>query len=1746
MNADDPLATPPSSADANRKDGLLPLIKRWWDVLRRGQRIGAAAWRKQPPAGEQGQSDFRALEALDEAAAAVNENSHAGKRLPVGDQETSDPQPALTETSDAAARREPSDAGVGDNFGKYEIRGILGRGGQATTFKAWDPDAQRTVVIKAYHGAAPAWVDAVLEEGRKLAKVRSPNVVQCYHVERLPALHCLILEYVPGQTLAQLHQTAPLGVSSSLSLIAQVAEGLAAVHARGLLHRDIKPSNIVVGHDGVPKLLDFGLARSIGDPAASDPTGTFAYMAPEQAGGEVDRVDPRTDIFGLGATLYFLLTGRAPYEGTPEEIMRAAREGNVVPPRQRNPKIPANVNRLCLRCLAKAPEQRFESAQELSRALRRRPSRRFRRLTAAVAVLLIAVVTAAAFLRNGADDSRSLGAATPLPPVRIESVQITQIVRNAAGVHEPWGVVGRDSYLLRFGDGVQLRAKLSQPAYCYWLSFSPDGEMDVCFPNDADQPPPLTDSPVYPSADRPNVVYGLNDALGLQGFVLVVSETPLPSYNAWRKARPACPWPPAGQFAPTAIRRHNGEWEEAAPLVPDQFTPRGKDEPVRGVTSVLDGLVAWVHGDGQPSLIIDAWAIPVLQREASEPRAAQTNPTPSVPPYERKLEGEDARKASDLARRMHEAQQADRYGEAIQFSEELLALRMRVQGDDHWETIGATWGLDALRRTAALPAEQRRSWREAVAAFHKAQQHLQGGEGAQGKAAQAEPALRDYARRCSEIFGPNHPETAAAWHELAVSLNKRALYGQAETAFRSSLEAFLGSYGEAHRETSVCCSSLAKNLNAQGRSFEALPLYRKALDLDLALLGERDPGTATSYNNLAHTLKAQGRYAEAQQHYERALEIKRDVLGDEDLSTIIGYNNLGANLNDQDKHADAQVLFEKALILCHVVLGEKDADTVWTYSNLATCLNAQGKYVEAQPICQKALDLSLEVLEPQHPDMAWAYLNLAVSLTGQQLYSEARPHFQSALDLRRRSLGEKHPDTAATYHDLAINLAAQGKYDEARPHEQKALDLFRELLGDKHPKTVLAFRSLARGLAALGEYAEAAAQLRQAAAAYEVARLNVSARGIDRAAFGEDRSPYVLLAALLARLDSPAAAWSAAETNLARGLADELARRRGAALTADERARQAELNRQLSELQPRILQLVSRASLDEEEKDELANLQSQRAATEARLAELAVTLSQRELAPLDVVQSVLSDDAALVLWVDETAPGGRLHEHWGCVVRRTGEPAWEPLRGTGPESAWTQEDSTLPSRLRATLASGRATVEEVRVLVEALRNQRLAPLAAHLEGVQTLHVVAVNAMAGIPFELLAEEYAVSYVPSGAFLAKLQHGEGPSAVRSLLAVGDPVFQRPSERPKASTDMPPGGLLVSWVVPGGAADQAKLRRGDVLVAYGDVQLASIESLTEAMQTYADAQEVSVSVWREGEEKPFTRSLPAGRLGVGLSREEAREAIANRRRSETMVLALRGGEWQELPGSRVELAQLEELFGPNATSLVGSTASEQALDELRRRGDLSKFRYLHFATHGEANDARAMESALILAQDTLPGDPLPRAREPLLDGRLLANEVLTYWDLDAELVTLSACETALGRSGGGDGFLGFAQAFLAAGSRAVCLSLWKVDDTATALLMTRFYQNLLGKRSGLDRPMPKAAALGEAKQWLRQLSADEARALTVAATQGVVRGDRGKDMEVKLALPSVDSLASPAKVNPFSHPRYWSAFILIGDPN
>jgi hypothetical protein len=381
------------------------------------------------------------------------------------------------------------------SFGKYRVVRVLGDGGQASTLLAFDPDLRCHVVLKLYHMACtPTEQEKVLSEGQALARVRSPYVARCYGVERQDGVPALVIEYIPGRNLREQQIVRPLDIAQSLELTKQLAEGLAAVHACGLLHRDLKPENVLIGDDGRPRLVDFGLAAALASPDLASISGTLPYMAPEQARGESERIDARTDLYGLGAVLYELLTGRPPHQGaTPEELWQAARAGDVVPPRQLNRRVPRAVNDLCLRCLAKDPTQRFASAAELAVSVRRLQ----RWWRGGLPFAVVAVLFLSLFLAAGTIGWR-LG-----QPVRhvTDSAVYAHQPALAVRVWRPETQYAPLSEALPVRDGDELQVRFRVPAGLHAGLFSVNGRGELTL---VEQYPPC-DEPtelVYPASGQ--------------------------------------------------------------------------------------------------------------------------------------------------------------------------------------------------------------------------------------------------------------------------------------------------------------------------------------------------------------------------------------------------------------------------------------------------------------------------------------------------------------------------------------------------------------------------------------------------------------------------------------------------------------------------------------------------------------------------------------------------------------------------------------------------------------------------------------------------------------------------------------------------------------------------------------------------------------------------------------------------------------------------------------------------------------------------------------------------------------------------------------------------------------------------------------------------------------------------------------------------------------------------------------------
>ncbi len=1072
-----------------------------------------------------------------------------------------------------------------------------------------------------------------------------------------------------------------------------------------------------------------------------------------------------------------------------------------------------------------------------------------------------------------------------------------------------------------------------------------------------------------------------------------------------------------------------------------------------------------------------------------------------------------------------------RYAEAEVGFKKALAIRRKTLGDDHPDTATSYHDLAANLNGQGIYAE-------AAVGFNKAL------------------AIR------RKTLGEDHPQTAVSYSSVAHTLAIQGKYAEAEEGFTKALVIRRKALGDNHADTAASYNDLAANLNARGKHTEAEAGFRKALAIRHKTLGDDNALTAASYTNLAANLRAQGKVAEAEEGFQKALAICRKTLGEDHPQTAACYNNVAQNLGARGKYAEAEEGFKKALAIRRKSLGEVHPATAASYDNLAENLAARRKYAEAEEGFTKALAIRRKTLGEEHPVTATSYDNVALNLNAQGKYAEAEKEFRKALAIRRSKLGDDHFGTARSYNNVAFNLEARGQYAEAEVGFKKALAIFLRTLGEGHPTTAAIYNNLAHNLDCQGKYTEAEVYWKLAADCFERARPGIARSGLDRATKTAERSPLPALAAVLARNGKREEAWRRYEASLAPGTRDDIAVR--LRRLPSELAKQAEFVARVERLDQLVDKATTLGEPSEEQKERSDDLLAQRRQIQDELDAFTRQLEEKygptvgQVFERKLIQASLPDDAALVGWLDIAGapaaadPDG---EHWAFVLRSTGEPAVIRLPGTGPGGHWTGDDVKLSSELRAAVQAASGTWQP---LAERLREQRFDPLAEYLSArdgrpaVRHIIVLPSTALAGLPAEAFIKGYTLSYALSGTLYAHLRK-QSKVQTAGLLALADPIFDRPTTSEPARPLMPPGGLLVTSVVPGGNAAQAGLKAGDVLLHYNGTALAARTDLRALPESEDSEQQIPVTVWRHG--KTLEKKLRPGKLGAVIANDPAPQALAARYEGDRLVAKLRGGndgDWPALPGTRVEAEGLHRLFaGPGAEPLVlsGSEASEQRLYELAKSGDLGKYRYLHLATHGTVDDRFALRSALILSRDHLPDpDKQLDAGLPVFDGRLTAEKVLRQWHLNADLVTLSACQTALGKYERGEGFVGFAQALILAGSRSVCLSLWKVDDTATALLMGRFYANLLGKREGLKGPMPKAEALAEAKAWLRGLTREEAAQRAAKMSDGVARGKRPKLPPATMpeAEAKRKAKASVEADRPYAHPYYWAAFVLIGDPD
>ena len=280
----------------------------------------------------------------------------------------------------------------GTRIGRYEIRSLVGSGGMGEVYRAFDPMLGREVALKIMNAASSEkldWIARFEREARAVGGLSHPNIVSVHDFGIDGGIRYLVTELLVGETLRTRVGGGPVSLETMIDFAQQAARGLAAAHARGVVHRDLKPANLFVTEEGLLKILDFGVAKVVGEgefrqggeslpppslpkpdelTASGDVMGTIGYMSPEQVRGRP--TDARSDLFSLGTVIYELVTGRRPFQGdTGVQIALSVLEDEPPPMMTASGMAPPELEGLVRQCLRKLPEDRFQSAREVSLAL---------------------------------------------------------------------------------------------------------------------------------------------------------------------------------------------------------------------------------------------------------------------------------------------------------------------------------------------------------------------------------------------------------------------------------------------------------------------------------------------------------------------------------------------------------------------------------------------------------------------------------------------------------------------------------------------------------------------------------------------------------------------------------------------------------------------------------------------------------------------------------------------------------------------------------------------------------------------------------------------------------------------------------------------------------------------------------------------------------------------------------------------------------------------------------------------------------------------------------------------------------------------------------------------------------------------------------------------------------------------------------------------------------------------------------
>lgn len=923
--------------------------------------------------------------------------------------------------------------------GRYQRVTKIGEGGMGEVWIAqqFEPVKRRVALKLIKSGMDTKTVLTRFEQERQaLALMDHPNIAKVFDAGKTPTGQpFFVMELVDGQPLNRYCDEKLLTLENRLALFVPICQAVQHAHQKGIVHRDLKPANVLVTEVDVrpvPKVIDFGVAKATAgkltehtmDTQLGAVIGTLEYMSPEQAGGAIEDIDTRADIYSLGVILYELLTGLKPidrkqlHKAALTEIIRIIREVEPskpstrlstseslpsvasvrqIEPRKLTAALRGELDWIVMKCLEKSRDRRYETANGLARDIQR-------------------------FLSNEPVEARPASTLYNLRKL-IARNKVTTIAGGLILLSLVGGIVGTSLALADARVAREAADDASERATAKAAAESRERRRAE-----------LAEAETRKRAEELERI-AVFQATQLSGIKPSLMGGKLRD-DILRRRRVSLE---SAKIEQAEIDRHLGELETELQGV--NFTSVALDALDE---NIFDRALKTIDEKFSDQPVIQARLLQTLADTMLQLGLVEQ----ALQPQERAIE---IRRKS-LGDAHSDTQQSieglssllieqGKFEAAISFGREVLALREAALGPEHTLTLRSRVGLanalvmvQQFEETDAILEKAVADARRILGPDHEITMAAQKYYGLslfyQGKWKEAEPLLRESVEGGRRIFGMEDMKTQGSCNYLFQTLENLGRFDESAALIKEASEASRKALGDDHPSTQAMLSSYATSLNRQKKHDEAEAIYREVLVSSVRVFGVNNASTLTSMNNLAHTLNVSGRHAEAEPLARECLEKSRRIRGDEHRETLVALNTLGQSLAGQGKLAESVPYWRENLETSRRVLGDDHPDTIIFSYNLGGLLSDLDRDAEAEPYLLSSFEKCKGMLGVDHPNtqvMQSLYGSVLVKL---KKYDEAEPILQNAIAFAEKNMQGSNREFRMKAALGSIRLA-QEKRDEA-------------------------------------------------------------------------------------------------------------------------------------------------------------------------------------------------------------------------------------------------------------------------------------------------------------------------------------------------------------------------------------------------------------------------------------------------------------------------------------------------------------------------------------------------------------------------------------------------------------------------------------------------------------------------------------------------------------------------------------------